>query len=53
MTDEEMKDKADSYISFLTIALSEKEFAIDYNKLYPIDLDLNIITQLCPDMYPF
>lgn len=34
-------------------AISEKEFIIDYHQFYPIDVDLEIITKLYPEMYPF
>jgi len=39
----------DSLIS----AISEKEFIIDYHQFYPVDADLQIITKLYPEMYPF
>jgi len=34
-------------------AISEKEFIIDYHRFYPIDVDLKIMTKLCPEVYPF
>jgi hypothetical protein len=32
-------------------AISEKEFIIDYHKFYPINSDVEIVSNLYPEMY--
>jgi len=34
-------------------ATSEKEFIIDYHQFYPINSDVEIVSKLYPEMYPF
>lgn len=53
ITEGEIRNCIDEYLNSLMNAISEKEFIIDYHQFYPIDVDLEIMTKLCPEMYPF
>jgi hypothetical protein len=39
-------------VGVLTECLSEKVFIRDYHSAYPIDQDLDAMSQVCPEMYP-
>lgn len=43
----------DEYLDLLSSVISEKEFVTDYDQFYPIKFDLNILSALCSDPYPF
>lgn len=49
----EVKERVDEYLNLLTLAISEKEFITDYDQFYPVKLDLLILSNFCPDAYPF
>lgn len=49
----EVKERVDEYLNLLTLAISEKEFITDYDQFYPVKLDLTILSNICPDAYPF
>lgn len=53
VTDGEIRNCIDEYLDSLTNAISEKEFIIDYHQFYPVNLDLEAISKLYPEMYPF
>lgn len=49
----EIKKNVDEYLHLLTNAISEKEFITDYVQFYPVETDLNILSNMCPEVYPF
>lgn len=49
----EVRNCIDEYLNLLMNAISEKEFIIDYHEFYPVNVDLETISILCPEMYPF
>lgn len=49
----EIRNCIDEYLNLLMNAMSEKEFIIDYHNFYPINVDLETVSTLCPEMYPF
>lgn len=49
----ELKERVDEYLNLLINVISEKEFITDYVQFYPIELDLIVFSQICPDLYPF
>lgn len=49
----EIRNCIDEYLNLLMNAISEKEFIIDYHEFYPINVDLETVSTLCPEMYPF
>lgn len=53
MTEAEIKEHVDNYLGILLDALSEKQFIDDYHRMYPIDMDLDVLAHICPEVYPF
>ncbi|XP_012525808.1 activating signal cointegrator 1 complex subunit 2 [Monomorium pharaonis] len=51
ITEDEIRDCIDEYLNLLMNAISEKEFIIDYHKFYPINVDLEIMTKLSPEVF--
>ncbi|PNF14341.1 hypothetical protein B7P43_G05576 [Cryptotermes secundus] len=49
-TEAEVKRYVDDYVGVLTECLTEKMFIRDYHSLYPIDEDLDAMSQVCPEM---
>ncbi|XP_017759307.1 PREDICTED: activating signal cointegrator 1 complex subunit 2 [Eufriesea mexicana] len=45
----ELKERVDEYLNLLINVISEKEFITDYVQFYPIELDLIVFSQICPD----
>ncbi|KAJ4438457.1 hypothetical protein ANN_14402, partial [Periplaneta americana] len=52
VTEAEVKKYVDDYVGVLTECLSEKVFIRDYHSAYPVDHDLDALSQVCPEMYP-
>jgi activating signal cointegrator complex subunit 2 len=52
ITEAEVKRCVDDYVGVLTECLTEKVFIRDYHSSYPIDQDLDAMSQVCPEMYP-
>jgi hypothetical protein len=52
ITETEVKSYVDDYVGVLTECLTEKMFICDYHSTYPIDQDLDAMSQVCPEMYP-
>jgi hypothetical protein len=52
VTEAEVKRHVDDYVGVLTECLSEKVFIHDYHSAYPVDQDLDAMSQVCPEMYP-
>ncbi|XP_067006112.2 activating signal cointegrator 1 complex subunit 2 isoform X1 [Anabrus simplex] len=46
----EVKAIVDDYVSVLSDCLGDKRFVRDYHKKYPLDQDLDMLAQLCPEM---
>lgn len=46
----EVRNCIDEYLNLLMNAISEKEFIIDYHEFYPVNVDLETISILCPEM---
>lgn len=46
----EVRNCIDEYLNLLMNAISEKEFIIDYHEFYPVNVDLESISILCPEM---
>lgn len=53
IVESELRKYVDEYLNTLINAISEKEFIIDYHRLYPIKPDLENLCKLCPEVYPF
>jgi hypothetical protein len=51
-TEAEVKRCVNDYVEVLTECLTEKVFIRDYHSLYPIDEDLDAMSQVCAEMYP-
>lgn len=49
-TDVEVKKRIEIYLDHVTNAISEKEFITDYHRFYPVDVDLEILSQICPEV---
>lgn len=49
----EVKNRAENYLDLISHGLAEKEFITDYHRFYPVDDDLEILSQVCPEVYPF
>lgn len=41
------------YLSQITNALEDEKFSFDYNHVYPIKYQIEMITTCCREMYPF
>jgi len=52
MSNEELKEEVDEYLNSVTDCLTEHTFMQDYHNVYGIDVDLDSIAQISPDMYP-
>ncbi|PSN41849.1 hypothetical protein C0J52_16232 [Blattella germanica] len=50
LTEAIVKKNVDDYVGILTECLSEKVFITDYHSAYPVDQDLDTLSQLCPEM---
>ncbi|XP_021932791.1 activating signal cointegrator 1 complex subunit 2 isoform X2 [Zootermopsis nevadensis] len=50
VTEAEVKRHVDDYVGVLSECLSEKMFIHDYHLAYPIDQDLDAMSQVCPEM---
>ncbi|XP_050459641.1 activating signal cointegrator 1 complex subunit 2 [Cataglyphis hispanica] len=48
----EIRNCIDEYLNLLMNAMSEKEFIIDYHNFYPINVDLETVSTLCPEIDP-
>jgi len=52
ITEVEVKRYVDDYVGVLTECLTENIFICDYHSAYPVDQDLDTMSQVCPEMYP-
>jgi len=52
ITEAEVKRYVDEYVRVLTECLTERIFICDYHSAYPVDQDLDTMSQVCPEMYP-
>lgn len=50
ITEDEIRTCIDEYLNSLMTAISEKEFIMDFHRFYPINVDLDIMTKLCPEL---
>lgn len=50
MSEEELKNSVDDYLTMLTDCLSEQTFVRDYNAVHGIENDLDTIAQISPDL---
>ncbi|XP_046409686.1 activating signal cointegrator 1 complex subunit 2 [Neodiprion fabricii] len=50
LTEVEIKEHVDRYLGVLLDALAEKEFINDYHQMYPIDVDLDVLAHICPEV---
>uniref|UniRef100_A0A1B0GQR2 Uncharacterized protein n=1 Tax=Phlebotomus papatasi TaxID=29031 RepID=A0A1B0GQR2_PHLPP len=46
-------DSVEALLSIFTLCLSDNIFVIDYQKLYPVENDIEILRQACPKMDTF
>lgn len=53
LSEEEIKGCVDNFLAVLSEFLADKVFIQDYNKVYPVDNDLSMLSQICPELYPF
>lgn len=44
---------AENFIAILTECLADRTFVIDYQKLYPVEDDIEILNQACKDLDSF
>lgn len=49
----EIKDRVEEYLHSLDSVISEKEFITDYDAFYPVQHDLEVLSNMCPEVYPF
>jgi len=42
----------ENYLNVITNSVADRSFIIDYQKFYPIENDLNILNQMCKNLYP-
>ncbi|XP_077298373.1 activating signal cointegrator 1 complex subunit 2 isoform X2 [Arctopsyche grandis] len=52
LSGEKVEENVSVYLTILTDSLSEKAFVKDYNAMYPVDVDLDILCQAYTDMDP-
>ncbi|GFG31805.1 hypothetical protein Cfor_04242 [Coptotermes formosanus] len=50
ITEAEVRRYVDDYVGVLTECLTEKVFVCDYHSAYPVDQDLDTMSQVCPEM---
>lgn len=50
LTEEEIKERVDDYLNYLSNAISEKEFITDYHQFYPVGSDLEELSKICPEL---
>lgn len=53
MEENTAKERADEFLNYLTSVISDRHFIMDYNELFPIQDDLEMLHQFTSDMYPF
>lgn len=53
ISEAEIKERVDDFINLLANASSEKEFITDYDRFYPVQQDLMMLLNICPELYPF
>ncbi|XP_017787994.1 PREDICTED: activating signal cointegrator 1 complex subunit 2 [Habropoda laboriosa] len=46
----EIKERVDEYFNLLTIAIAEKEFITDYDQFYPVETDMRVLLNICPEI---
>nr|XP_034180184.1 activating signal cointegrator 1 complex subunit 2 [Osmia lignaria] len=49
ISEAEIKERMDDYINLLANASSEKEFITDYDRFYPVQRDLMMLLNICPE----
>ena len=52
ITEVEVKRYVDDFVGVPTECLTEKVFICDYHSAYPVDQDLDTMSQVCPETYP-
>lgn len=53
MSSIEMGNIVEDFLTNLILTLSEKEFVIDYNNIYPVLEDFQNLSSFQADLYPF
>nr|CAD7433128.1 unnamed protein product [Timema monikensis] len=53
LSEMERKNRVEDYMSVLTECLSEKVFMRDYHKYFPVDVDLELLSMVSQEVYPF
>lgn len=43
----------EQFVNFLEKAVQEREFIYDYEVVYPVETDLDLVSQISHDVYPF
>ncbi|CAK9817080.1 Activating signal cointegrator 1 complex subunit 2 [Anthophora quadrimaculata] len=46
----EIKKRVDEYFNLLTNAIAEKEFITDYDQFYPVETDMKMLLNICPEI---
>ncbi|XP_033215315.1 activating signal cointegrator 1 complex subunit 2 isoform X2 [Belonocnema kinseyi] len=46
----DVKNQAENYLNLISHAIAEKEFITDYHRFYPVDDDMEILSQVCPEV---
>lgn len=52
MSEVNIKKLADEYTTVLSDCLADRMFIRDYQLAYPVENDLDVLAQVCPEMYP-
>lgn len=50
---EAQEKHVEEYINLLTTALEDEKFFFDYHSIYPVKFQIEMINDLCPNLYPF
>ncbi|XP_031833003.2 activating signal cointegrator 1 complex subunit 2 [Nomia melanderi] len=50
ISEADVKEQVEEYFTFLTYAISEKEFITDYDQFYPVESDLKVLSTIYPEL---
>ncbi|XP_066597919.1 activating signal cointegrator 1 complex subunit 2 [Prorops nasuta] len=50
LVEEGLKMHINDFLELLTNAISETEFINDYNHFYPVDMDIQVLLEICPEI---
>lgn len=53
LEEDNIKKRVDEFLNYLTSVISDRHFIIDYNLMFSIEDDIEMLHQITSDMYPF